>query len=67
MTFSLHGGEFMSSHIAHTQLSDIDPLAHILNTCAWLFSRCGLYPNRIIHQNDRGRDERTQGQARMAA
>ena len=39
MTFSLHqGGVVMSSRITRTQSSNIHPLAHLLDTCALIFS-----------------------------
>ena len=35
VTFSLHqGGVVMSNQITHTQSSNLNPLAHILDTCA---------------------------------
>ena len=65
----------MSSQITHTQSSNMHPLAHILDTCALIFSSCALftvYPNRIPrapgdnHLVTGGRSERTQGQVKMA-
>ena len=39
MAFSLHqGGSHVKSDNTHTQSSNIHPLAHILNTCALIFS-----------------------------
>ena len=52
MTFSLHqGGVVMSSQITDTQSSHIHPLAHMLDTCTFIFSsyvRFTVYPNRIM-------------------
>ena len=51
MTFSLQQrGVVMSNQITHT-INNIHPLAHILDTCALIFSSCTLftvYPNRIM-------------------
>ena len=63
MTFSLRqGGVVMSSEITHAQSSNIHSLAHILDTCALIFSSCALFkvyptPLQVI-------TERTQGQAK---
>ena len=55
MTFSLHQGwVVMSSQITHTQSSNTHPLAHITDTCPFIFSSCTIftvYPNRIIFRH----------------
>ena len=43
MIFSHHRGVVMSSQITQTQSSNIHPLAHILDTCALIFSSCDLF------------------------
>ena len=44
MTFSLHQEEVvMSSHITHTQSSNIHSIMHKLDTCALIFSSCALF------------------------
>ena len=53
MTFSLYqGGVDISSQIIHTHtVIKIHLLAHILDTCALIFSSCAIftvYPNRIM-------------------
>ena len=52
MAFSIHqGGVVMSDQIAHTQLSNIHPLAHVQDTCALIFSSCShltVYLYRIM-------------------
>ena len=80
MTISLQQGRVvMSSQISDT-IINIHPLAHILDTCALMFSSCALFyslfhPNQVTathpspvdnHQSTRGRSERTESQAKMA-
>ena len=55
MTFSLHQGRvIMSSQITHTQSSNMQPLAHTLDTRLFVFSSCALftvYLNRIMYRH----------------
>ena len=59
----------------HTQSSNIHSLAHILDSCAFIFSSCDLFtvyvttlhPSPGDNHQTAGLYERTQGQAKMAA
>ena len=71
MTFSLHqGGVIMSGQIMHTRLYNIHPLAHMLGTCAFIFSSRALFTvylnciivcisplSRLNHQSEGGWSE----------
>ena len=74
MNFFHQGRVVMSIKSDKTHPSiNTHPFAHILGTCALIFSGCSLftvYPNGIPplgdnHQSTGGRSERTQGQAKM--
>ena len=75
------GGVVISNQITHTQSSNKHHLARILDTCALIFScLCPFYrlsqPHHVTashsspghnHQSTRGRSEKTQEEAKMAA